>query len=202
MGIWGLLWSQCSGIGQHFKLILATQNYFTFLRWHQCPSRLGSVFLVTLWSSFKQIKVPYVFEWEHGITLHSVSENRSSSHGEGEVSWIFSSWGRKLRYILELWQEWPFKTHVCSATSGLLSIYDGHLRNLNYAWQDNMDASGGEAGARVSLYIWHSDIGTPIHFQEESDILTLWSIEFRMPLEDSKGCDVPCPDEAETDGFL
>ena len=29
-----------------------------------------------------------------------------------------------------------------------------------------MDASGGEAGDQVSLSSWHSDIGTPIHFQE------------------------------------
>ena len=26
---------------------------------------------MTLWSSFKQIKVPYVFEWEHGIALQA-----------------------------------------------------------------------------------------------------------------------------------
>ena len=35
--------------------------------------------------------------------------------------------------------------------SGLLSSYDGHLRNLNYALQENTDASGGEAGDRGSL---------------------------------------------------
>ena len=38
------------------------------------------------------------------------------------------------------------KTFVCSATSGLLSSYDGQLRNLIFAWQDNTDASGSEAG--------------------------------------------------------
>ena len=31
-----------------------------------------------------------------------------------------------------------------------------------------MDDSGGEAGDRGSLSSWHSDIGIPIHFQEES----------------------------------
>ena len=35
--------------------------------------------------------------------------------------------------------------------SGFLSSYDGHLRNLNSAWQDNTDASGVEAGDQVSL---------------------------------------------------
>ena len=32
------------------------------------------------------------------------------------------------------------KTFVCSQTSGLLSSYDGQLKNLNYSWQDNTDA--------------------------------------------------------------
>ena len=71
--------------------------------------------------------------------------------------------------------------------SGLLSSSDGHLRSLNYAWQDNTDASGSEVGDRVSLSRWHSDIGLPIHFQEESGIITFWSIEFIVPLELSKG---------------
>ena len=35
---------------------------------------------------------------------------------------------------------------ICLVMSGLLSIYDGHLRILNYTWQDNTDSSGGEAG--------------------------------------------------------
>ena len=56
--------------------------------------------------------------------------------------------------------------------SGLMASYDGHLRTLNYVWQDNKDTSGGEAGNRGSLSSWHSDIGIPIHFQEESGIDT------------------------------
>ena len=39
-------------------------------------------------------------------------------------------------YILELRRRWPFETEVCSAKSGLLSSYDGHLRKLSYAWQE------------------------------------------------------------------
>ena len=39
-------------------------------------------------------------------------------------------------YILELRRGWPFETQVCSAKSGLLSSYDGHLAKLNYAWQE------------------------------------------------------------------
>ena len=75
-------------------------------------------------------------------------------------------------YILELRRGWPFETRVCSATRGLLSNYDGHLGKLNYAWQENTDTSGGEPGAQVSLIIWHSYIGIPINFHEESGIVT------------------------------
>ena len=85
---------------------------------------------------------------------------------------FFSSCSGNLGYILELRQGWPFKTRVCSATSGLLSSYDGHLRNLNYAWQDNIDTSRGEVGDQGSFSSWHSDIGLPINFQDESGNVT------------------------------
>ena len=49
-----------------------------------------------------------------------------------------------------------------------------------------MDTSGGESGDRGSLSSWHSDIGIPTHFQEESGIVTFCSTEFRVPLEVSK----------------
>ena len=65
-----------------------------------------------------------------------------------------------------------------------------------------MDASGHEAGHRGSLFIWHSDIGIPIHFQEESGIVKLWNIEFRMPLEGLKGSEATCPVEVDIYGFL
>ena len=51
-------------------------------------------------------------------------------------------------------------------------MYGGHLGKLNYAWQDKTDASGGEAGGQVSLISWHSYLGIPINFHEESGIVT------------------------------
>ena len=75
-------------------------------------------------------------------------------------------------YILELRRGKPFETRVCSTKSGLLSSYDGHLVNLNYAWQENTDASGGEPGGQASLISWHSYIGIPINYQEEAGIVT------------------------------
>ena len=72
-----------------------------------------------------------MFDWEHGIALHAMQGNRASCLNEREVSWFISSCGRNLGYILELRQGWPFKIRVSSATSGLLSSYDGHVRNIN-----------------------------------------------------------------------
>ena len=56
-------------------------------------------------------------------------------------------------YILELRRGWPLETRVCSATSGLLSSYNGHLGKLYYAWQKNTDASGGEQGRKGPLLV-------------------------------------------------
>ena len=68
-----------------------------------------------------------MFDSENAIALHVMQGNRASSRGEGKVSWVFSSCGRHLVYILELQRGCPFETRVCSAKSGLLSSYDGHL---------------------------------------------------------------------------
>ena len=89
-----------------------------------------SVFFGTLWSSIKQIKASYVFDSEPGIALHAGRGNWSSSLSEGDFSGFFSSLGGNMGYILELQRGWQFKTRVCSATSGLLSSYDGYLRDL------------------------------------------------------------------------
>ena len=105
-------------------------------------------------------------------------------------------------YILELRWEWTFETRVCSAKSGLLSSYDGHLRKLNYAWQENTDASGVEPGGQASLISWHSYLGIPINFHEESGIVTFRSIELSAPLEVSNACEALCPEEVEISGFL
>ena len=49
----------------------------------------------------------------------------------GKPHGFFTRCVGNLGYILELQRGWPFKTRVCSATSGLLSSCDGQLRNLN-----------------------------------------------------------------------
>ena len=98
---------------------------------HQGSSRFVTVFLRTLWCSIKKIEATYMFDCEYGIALHAMQGNRASFPSDGDVSYDFSSCGRKLGYIRELQREWPFETPLCSAKSGLLCSYEGHLRNLN-----------------------------------------------------------------------
>ena len=124
MGNRELFWSQCRGIGLNLELIWATLRYFTFMRWHQCSSRLVRDFLGTLCTSVKPIKAPYLFHWEQGIALHAVQGNRVPSFSDREVWWFFSSCSGKLGCVLELRRGKSLKTFVCSATSGLLSSYE------------------------------------------------------------------------------
>ena len=51
--------------------------------------------------SIKQLEASYMFDWENDIALYAMQGNWASSLGEGEVSWVFSSGGRNLGYILE-----------------------------------------------------------------------------------------------------
>ena len=53
---------------------------------HLCSSRFVTVFLGTLWCSIKKIEVPYVFDFENGISLHAMQGNRASFPSEGDVS--------------------------------------------------------------------------------------------------------------------
>ena len=41
----------------------------------------------------------------------------------------------------------------------ILSSYQGHLRNLNKAWQDNTDASGGEVGTKGPFLVSKKILG-------------------------------------------
>ena len=65
-----------------------------------------------------------------------------------------------------------------------------------------MDATEGEAGGQASLISWHSYIGIPITFHEESGIVTFCSHELSAPLDVLKGCEALCPEEVEDYGFL
>ena len=71
-----------------------------------------------------------MFDWEPGIALHPKLGHRSSTLAQWEVSWVFSSCGKNLKYILELRWGCPFKARVCSAKSVHLSRHDVQHRNV------------------------------------------------------------------------
>ena len=70
----------------HLEFIWGTPIYFAFLRRHQCSSLVVTEFFGILFSSIREIEVPYVFDWEHGTPQHEMQGNWASSSGEGEVS--------------------------------------------------------------------------------------------------------------------
>ena len=72
-----------------------------------------------------------MFDWENAIAVDTVQGNQASSRRDGKDSWVFSSWGRNLGYILELLRLCLFETGVCSVKSGHLSRYEGQIRNVN-----------------------------------------------------------------------
>ena len=75
-----------------------------------CPSPTPRVYpnSCPLSQWYHPIITSYVFDWENAIALHAMPWNRASSRWEGEVSWVFSSCGRHLGYILELRRGCPF----------------------------------------------------------------------------------------------
>ena len=68
----------------HLELIWGTPIYFAFLLLHQCSSLVVTEFLRILFSSIREIEVPYVFDWERGTPQHEMQGNRASSCREGK----------------------------------------------------------------------------------------------------------------------
>ena len=166
----GWPWRQCSRIRLPLVLMWGTPSYFTFMRWHQCHSRLATVFLGTLWSSTNQMKTPYVFDWELGIALPAIQVSGASSYAEREGTWFFLSCGWNLGDILEFRLGWPFKARVCSVTSLILSSYEGHRPNLLEAWQSYKDSYRSEPGDPVTWGEWlREKIEWPIHISTLSE---------------------------------
>ena len=87
----------------------------------------------TLCSSIKQIKAPYLFDWEQGIALHAIQGNRGLMPERAASLMIFLELRREPGVCSRVMVGVAIKNFVCLLTSGLLSSYDVHLRNLNYA---------------------------------------------------------------------
>ena len=91
--------SSCVDLGytNQFCVPEVTSEFFS-----SCDSLVGDSL------GFNQANRGSLCVWENAIALHAMQGNRASSHGEGEVSWIFSSCGRHVGYILELRRGCPF----------------------------------------------------------------------------------------------
>ena len=91
--------SSCVDLGytNQFCVPEVTSEFFS-----SCDSLVGDSL------EFNQANRGSLCVWENAIALHAMQGNRASSHGEGEVSWIFSSCSRHVRYILELRRRCPF----------------------------------------------------------------------------------------------
>ena len=109
------------GYTERFSIPELTSEFIS-----SCDSVLGDSL-----KFYKKIEAPYLSDSELWIALHPMQGNQASSPGELYVSWDFSSCIRNAAYILELQRGWPFETPLCSAKSGILCSYEGHLRNLN-----------------------------------------------------------------------
>ena len=85
--------SSCVDLGytNQFSVPEVTSEFFS-----SCDSLVGDSL------EFNQANRGSLCVWENAIALHAMQGNRASSRGEGEVSWIFSSCGRHVGYILEL----------------------------------------------------------------------------------------------------
>ena len=116
-------------------------------------------------------------------------KRNSSGHNAGE-SGLISQGAESLMDFLELRQEPGLYSRVTAGMSirncslfievRNLSRYEGQLRNVNQAWQENTDASGSEVGVQVSFSIWHSDIGIPNYIKKLSGIVKIWSSELHV----------------------
>ena len=79
-----------------------------------CVTEVTSVFFSSCDSlvgdslEFNQANRGSLCVWENAMALHAMQGNRASSRGEGEVSWVFSSWHRHVGCILELRRGCPF----------------------------------------------------------------------------------------------
>ena len=63
----------------HLELIRHTPIYFAFLRCHQYSSLVVTVFLGILFSSIREIEVPFVFDWGRVTPQHEMQASLASS---------------------------------------------------------------------------------------------------------------------------
>ena len=78
-----------------------------------------------------------------------------------------------------------------------MSRYDGHLKNVHYAWLYNTDASGSEAIDQASFLISTVILGFLSIFKKSQALSTFEALISACLLKCQGMCG-PCPDEAGT----
>ena len=175
-------------IGPHLETIWGTQSSLGLQEWHQVSSRLLTVFLGIFWSSLRKSSLLSCFMWNTELLWRQCRGIGPHLTVSGKISWFFSSCGGNLGFPLDLQWGCSLNTRVFSVTSGLLSSFHGHFVILLESWQVIRDTSRVEEGEPGSLTICPWDIGIPIYFQEESGIISRWSMQLHILLEMSKAC--------------
>ena len=150
-------------------------------------------------------------QWNRGSLRLWLGTRNSSARNAGESGLIF--WrGGSLMSFLELRQAPGIYSRVKAGMAiwnpGLFS----EVRTPVSLWRTPREVFLFLAGKYRSFwrwagrpsvpFSWHSYIGIPINFHEESGIVTFWSTELSAPLEVSNGCEALCPEEVENYGFL
>ena len=125
---------------------------------------------------------------------------------------LISRWRGRLMDFLELRQEpgvysrvmagWNFNTRVSSATSALLSSYDGYIRNLISASHDNTDTSRSVEWHRGLLSNSTVILGFLTIFKNCQASTKFEAVKSTWLSSCQQGCEAPFRVEVETYGFL
>ena len=140
------------------------------------------------------VKDPLSRKREGGISLSTPQQKRASSRVKGRISWLFSSYGRKLGVPLDLRWGSQGPAGVASGKSSLHACCEGPLGIPLQSVQGPRASSRVEARTSGILSRVDMDLGFPMAFQQESQASThveTWNSPFlsrgktrvRLPVE-------------------
>ena len=105
---------------------------------------------------------------EGGISLSTPQQKRASSRVKGRISWLFSSYGRKLGVPHELRWGSQGPARVASGKSSLHASCDGLLRIPLQSVPGPRSTSVSEATTLGFLFSADMDLGVPMEFPQGS----------------------------------
>ena len=125
------------------------------------------------WSCLKGVKDLSRLKRDVGISLEMLQWKRASSRFEGRISWLFSSWGRKLEVPLALRQGPQGPACVASGKSSLHASCKGPFWIPLKSVQGPRSSSGAEARTAGFLFSADMDLGVPMEFKQGSQASSL-----------------------------